>query len=138
MNRQREGKTGPQTGREERREEDGNRVTKVKYAGTLVAHWTEPLLRQHRCPEESSGPYGRYHGTRAGELAAKYHLRLLNAVAAGIGAGFLHASGNLPLLFPPFYRRFVRIACRGINLTFLYLYSVPAPLLSVQGYREIL
>lgn len=40
--------------------EDGNRVTKVKYAGTLVVHWTKPLLRQHRCPRESSGPYGRY------------------------------------------------------------------------------
>lgn len=40
--------------------EDGNRVTKVKYAGILVVHWTKPLLRQHRCPRESSGPYGRY------------------------------------------------------------------------------
>lgn len=31
----------------------GNCVTEVKHARTLVAHWTKPLLPQHRCPEES-------------------------------------------------------------------------------------
>lgn len=53
--------------------EDGNRVTKVKYAGTLVVHWTKPLLRQHRCPRESSGPDGRY-ANRYGQLVTEYRL----------------------------------------------------------------
>lgn len=60
MNRHRERETRPEMsfGEGQRWKEDGNRVTKVKYAGTLVVHWTKPLLRQHRCRRESSGPYG--------------------------------------------------------------------------------
>lgn len=57
--------------------EDGNRVTKVKYAGTLVVHWTKPLLRQHRCPRESSGPDGRY-ANRYGQLVTEYRLSNVN------------------------------------------------------------
>lgn len=74
---------------------DGNCVTKVKYAGTLVAHWTKPLLRQHRCPEELSGPYGRYRETRGGGLE-QYHLLSFNAVP---GVSRVLDAPQIPFIF---------------------------------------